>query len=320
MSRPVEADRARARLNARAMLAKAVPAVETLRAELRDKPLDPDRTRLLVEQALMQIETAAQGQSAVATAVEVRGGDAVASAVGAYDDAVKQEAAISALAAGIARLHDDSRIAQRAALLDVAVASAKDAVRPAYVDAFVDQLHEAGFTSAIRRGLSREQMDDIREILGKPKKERKPAGSRQKSARFDIPPPTQSLWTALMDPIPGYTFKRRPADRGNPEEAAIVAAGLPPMTTLDGYKPGAAVELARIATNREKAKFTWDTVATWLTVHAPADDATRFARRLAWTFLLGHVHGFLADVKGLDDVGFASPWQANQIIIASRTG
>jgi len=319
MSRPVEADRARLRLNARAMLARTTPAVETLRAALREKPVNPDGARLLLDQALSQIESAARGMTAMATASEARGGDPVAAAIGVYDDAVKREIAISTLAAGIGRLNDDVRIAQRVALLDMVLAASKDAVRPAYLEKFMDRLQEAGLTKEIAQSLSREQMDGIREILGVPKKERKSVGSRQKTVtRIDIPPPTQSPWQALIDLVPGYRYKLRPADRGDAEDVAILAAALPPMTTIEGFRAGAAVDLVNLQTDSSKARFAWDTMDAWLKVHHPSTEEVLAARRRAWTFLLGHVHGFIGGVKGLEKVRFASPWQVNQIVTADR--
>ncbi len=319
MSRPVEADRAKLRLNARAMLARTTPAVETLRASLREKPVDPDEARLLLDQALLQIISAAHDVTAVAAVNEARGGDPVAAAIGDYDDAVKREIAISTLAAGIARLNDDAKLAQRVALLDVVLAASKDTARPAYLEKFLDQLQQAGLTKAIAQGLSREQKDGIREILGAPKKEQQSAGSRQKTViRVDIPPPTQSLWQGLTHPVPGYRHTLRPADRENPKDIAILDAALPPMTTIEGFKAGAAIDLANLQADGIKARFAWDTMNAWLKAHHPSTAEVHAARRLAWTFLLGHVHGFIGGMKGLEKVHFASPWQVNQIVIADR--
>ena len=267
----------------------------------------------------MQIEQHAHNLTAVAAVADARGSDAVAAAIGVYGDAVKREAAISALTAGIGRLHDDTRTLQRTALLDVVLAAAKDAVRPAYIEKFVDQLQDAGLTSAIKRGLSREQMGAIREILGAPKKEPGPRGSRQKAvARIDIPPPTQSPWRDLADQIPSYSYTLRLADRADPGDMAILDAALPPMVSIEAYRPGAAVVLISLPTNTVKARFAWDTMDVWLKIHHPSRNEVRLARRLAWTFLLGQAHGFSTDMKGFEEVRFASPWQVNQIVLATR--
>lgn len=317
MSRPLESLRAQDRLNARAMLAKAAPALAMLKAALRDEKIDAERVGALLDQAVAQVEANARDLTVASTIAKAHGDDPVAKAITAYDDVVRRDAGIAALASGLDRLRDDARTAQRSALLEVALAAAKDAARPKYMEDFLDQLQTAGLTSVIRRGLSRDQMDSMKEIMGIEKAVRKPKYPTRPVA-VEICQPMLSPWKSLVDPVPGYEFRKRPADSADPEDIAILKASLPPMPTIEAYRSGAAVEMANLPTDGAKARLAWKTMKAWLDTNGLADEETRRARSLAWTFLLGHVHGFLTEVRNLDEVIFASPWRVNQVVIATR--
>ena len=56
----------------------------------------------------------------------------------------------------------------------------------------------------------------------------------------------------------------------------------------------------------------------WLEQTGASDARLDMHRKHAWTFLMGHVHGFLAGVGTIDKVMLASPWDADEVIFARR--
>lgn len=315
MSRPPEADRAADRLKARDTLNRVAPALATLRMAIRDSdnPLDRGGAERLLCELIEDIELAERDSAVMTALTNAAAADPAAAAMLAYMNASKVSANVMAVRTAIEQLAETTRATQTAALLDLIVAASQSPKVPTYVQKLVDELLAVGLTNELNSA----QRRAIKAILGDPD-----YGNGKKVAIAPVAatgplPVIAASWVALPDPVPGFSFVRDKTHQ-NVFNRAVIDAGLPPGTSLDFFACGALLDLADIEGNRAKANFAWQTMKAWLADTGRSDARLDMHRKNAWTFLLGHVHGFLAGVHTIDNVTFASPWASDEVIHARR--
>lgn len=315
MSRPPEADRAFERLKASATLDQVTPALTALRMAIRntETALDENGAEALVCELLDNLQIAEDDPAAMAALADAAAADRAAAAMIAYAKAGRISANVAAVRAAAEQMANAANGKQATALLDLIVAASRSPKVPTYVQKLLDELLAAGLTN----DLNAAQRKAIAEIINDPNfgKGRKVVVTSVAAA---IPQPIMAAsWASLPDPVPGFTFVREKVHQ-NVLNRAVVDAGLPPATSIDFFVPGGSLELANMDGNRAKANFTWQSMKAWLTDNGASDPRLDIHRKRAWTFLMGHVHGFLADVQTIDKVTFASPWASDEVIHARR--
>lgn len=315
MSRPPEADRALERLKAGATLDRVTPALTTLRTAIRntDTALSANEAEALVCELLNNMQIAEDDPAAMTALADAAAADHAAAAIIAYAKAARISANVSAVRAAAEQMANAANGKQTTALLDLIVAASRSPKVPTYVQKLMDELLVAGLTN----DLNAAQRKAIAEIINDTNfgKGRKAAAAPVAAA---IPQPIiAASWASLPNPVPGFTFVREKVHQ-NVLNRAVVDAGLPPATSIDFFVPGGSLELANIEGDRAKANFSWQSIKAWLADTGASDPRLDMHRRRAWTFLLGHVHGFLAEVQTIDKVTFASPWANDEVIHARR--
>lgn len=315
MSRPPEANRAVERLKASATLDRVAPALTALRMAIRntDIALDEDGAEALVCELLDNLQTAENDPTAMTALADTAAADPAAAAMIAYAEAGRISANVTAVRTAAEQMANAAKSKQATALLDLIVAASRSPKVPTYVQKLMEELLAAGLTN----DLNAAQRKAIAEIINDPNfgKGRKVAAP---PAAVVIPQPiVAASWTSLPDPVPGFRFVREKVHQ-NVLNRAVVDAGLPPATSIDFFVPSGSLELANIEDNRARANFTWQSMKAWLADVGANDPRLDMHRKRAWTFLLGHVHGFLADVQTIDKVTFASPWASDEVIHARR--
>lgn len=239
--------------------------------------------------------------------------DPAAAAMISYAKAGRISANIAAVRTAAEQMANAAMGKQATALLDLIVAASRSPQVPTYVQKLLDELLAAGLTN----DLNAVQRKAIAEIINDPNfgKGRKVAAPPIAAV---IPQPIiAASWTSLPNPVPGFTFVREKVHQ-NLLNRAVVDAGLPLATSIDFFVPGGSLELANIEGDRAKAVFVWKSVAAWLGESGKSDPHLDNHRKGAWTFLLGHVHGFLAGVPTMNKMTFASPWASDEVIHARR--
>ena len=315
MSRPPEADRAFERLKASATLDRMTPALTALRMAIRntDTALDEDEAEALVCELLDNLQIAEDDPAAMTALADAAAVDPAAAAMIAYAKSGRISANIAAVRTAAEQMANAAKGKQAMALLDLIVAASRSPKVPTYVQKLMEALLAAGLTN----DLNAAQRKAIAEIINDPNfgKGRKVAAPPVAAA---IPQPiVAASWASLPDPVPGFTFVREKVHQ-NVLNRAVVDAGLPPATSIDFFLAGGSLELANIEDNRTKANFSWQSMKAWLADTGASDPRLDMHRKRAWTFLLGHVHGFLVDVQTIDKVTFASPWANDEVIHARR--
>lgn len=315
MSRPPEADRAFERLKASATLDRVTPALTALRMAIRnyDTALDEDGAEALVCELLDDLQIAENDPAAMTALADAAAADPAVAAMIAYVKAGRISANVAAVCTAAEQMLNAAKGAQATALLDLIVAASRSPKVPTYVQKLLDELLAAGLTN----DLNAAQRKAIAEIINDPNfgKGRKVAAAPVAAA---IPRPIiAASWASLPDPVPGFMFVREKVHQ-NVLNRAVVDAGLPPATSLDFFVPGSSLELANLEGDRAKANFAWRSMKAWLEQTGASDARLDVHRKHAWTFLMGHVHGFLAGVGTIDKVTFASPWDSKEVIFARR--
>ena len=315
MSRPPEADRALERLKASATLDRVTPALTALRMAVRnsDTALDEHGAEALVCELLDNLQFTENDPAAMTALANAAAVDPAAAAMIAYAKAGRISAIVSAVRTAAEQMGNAAKGEQATALLDLIVAASRSPKVPTYVQKLLDELLAAGLTN----DLNAAQRKAIAEIINDPNfgKGKKVAAPVVAAA---IPQPIiAASWTSLPNPVPGFTFVREKVHQ-NVLNRAVVDAGLPPATSIDFFVPGGSLELANIEGDRAKAVFVWKSVAAWLGESGTSDPHLDNHRKGAWTFLLGHVHGFLAGVPTMNKMTFASPWASDEVIHARR--
>lgn len=315
MSRPPEADRALERLKAGTTLDRMTPALTALRMAIRnnDSALDEHGAEALVCDLLDDLQTAENDSAAMTALADAAAADPAAAAMIAYAEAGRISANVAAVRTAAEQMANAAKSKQAMALLDLIVAASRSPKVPTYVQKLMEELLAAGLTN----DLNAAQRKAIAQIINDPNfgKGRKVAAAPVAAA---IPQPVVAVsWASLPDPVPGFAFVREKVHR-NVLNRAVVDAGLPPATSIDFFVPGGSLELANIEGDRAKANFAWRSMKAWLEQIGASDARLDMHRKHAWTFLMGHVHGFLAGVATIDKVIFASPWDAHEVIFARR--
>lgn len=315
MSRPQEADRAAERLKAGAALDRLTPALTTLRMTIRDTDtaLDVEQAETLVCELLDNLQIAEADPAAMVALADAAAADPAAAAMLAYMKAGRISANVAAVRTAVQQMADAAKDKQATALLDLIVAASQSPKVPTYVQKLFDELLAAGLTN----DLNAAQRKAIAQIINDPNfgKIRKVVATPVAAA---VPQPIVAApWVSLPDPIPGFAFVPERVHQ-NVLNRAVVDAGLPPATSIDFFLAGGSLELANIEDDRAKANFTWQSIKAWLAATGASDPRLDMHRKHAWTFLLGHVHGFLAGVQTIDKVTFASPWASDEVIHARR--
>lgn len=315
MSRPPEAGRALERLKASATLAPVTPALTTLRTAIRnsDTALDEKSAQALVSDLLDNLQLAVHDPALMAGLAQAAAADPAAAAMLAYAKAGQINASITAVRTAVEQMENEARGRQATALLDLIVIASQSPKVPTYVQKLLDELLAAGLTN----DLNAVQRDAIVAIIndrsfGKGKKAVPPIATAAVPQLI-----VAASWKNLPDPVPGFTFVSQKVHQ-NPLDRAVLDAGLPPATSIDFFTPGGSLELANIEGDRDKANFVWNSVKSWLSESGMSDPRLDSHRKGAWTFLLGHVHGFLAGVSKIDKITFASPWDETDVIYARR--
>lgn len=315
MSRPPEAGRAFDRLRASTTLDRVTPALTTLRMAIRNTntALDEEGAETLVCDLLDNLQLAEHDPVVMAALADAAAADPAAAAMLAYAEAGRLSANIAAVRTAVQQMASAVKSKQAAALLDLIVTASQSPRVPTYVQKLLDELLAAGLTN----DLNAAQRDAIVAIIndrnfGKGKKVVKAVVSAAAPQ-----PIVAASWTSLPNPVQGFTFVRQKVHQ-NPLDRVVLDAGLPPATSIDFFVPGGSLELANIQGDRNKAVFVWKSVEVWLSESGTNDPHLDKHRKGAWTFLLGHVHGFLAGVPTMDKVTFASPWTSDEVIHARR--
>jgi len=315
MSRPAEAGRALERLKASATLDRVAPALTTLRMAIRnaDAALDEKVAQALVSDLLDNLQPAAHDPTVMAMLAQAAAADPVAAAMLAYAEAGLVSANLAAIRATVEQMAGAAKAKQATALLDVIVTASRSPKVPTYVQKLFDQLLAIGLTN----DLNAAQCDAIVAIIND-----RDFGKRKKVLPTVVTaaapqPIIAASWTSLPDPVPGFTFVRQKVHQ-NPLDRVVLDAGLPPATSIDFFAHGGSLELANIEGDRNKAIFVWKSIKAWLSESGTRDPRLDNHRKGAWTFLLGHVHGFLAGIPTLDKAYFASPWTSDEVVHARR--
>lgn len=314
VSRPPEADRAIERLKASATLDRMTPALTALRMAIRntDTVLDEDGAEALVCELLDNLQIAENDPAAMAALADAAAADPAAAAMIAYAEAGRISANVAAVRTAAEQMANAAKGEQATALLDLIVAASRSPKVPIYVQNLLDELFAAGLTN----DLNAAQRKAIAEIINDPNfgKGRKVAAS---VAAAVAQPIIAASWASLPDPVPGFAFVREKVHQ-NVLNRAVIDAGLPPAISIDFFVAGGSLELANIEDNRARANFTWQWMKAWLADTGASDPRLDMHRKRAWTFLLGHVHGFLVNVQTIDKVTFASPWASDEVIHMRR--
>lgn len=315
MSRPPEADRALERLKASATLDRVTPALTALRMAIRntDTALDEDGAEALVCELLDNLQIAEDDPAAMAALADAATADPAAAAMIAYAKVGRISANVAAVRTAAEQMANAAKGKQATALLDLIVAASRSPKVPTYVQRLLDELLAAGLTN----DLNAAQRKAIAEIINDPNFGKRKMVAAAPVAAAIPQPIIAAPWASLPDPVPGFMFVREKAHQ-NVLNRAVIDAGLPPATSIDFFVPGGAFHLANLEDNSTRANFAWRSMKAWLEQTVTSDARLDMHRRRAWTFLMGHVHGFLAGVAKIDKVMFASPWDANEVIFARR--
>lgn len=258
---------------------------------------------------------------------------AVADADGSQDGLLTIALTLQAAVQDVSLLrHLSASIAAATDRAETSVAMLKDIMwaavvkRPpidAHVAATADALLAAGLTTPVSRGISVSQLERIAAILSEGA-----AGRRLVPTTKAVKSPVSvawrpdNAWATLTREIPGYHYVTRTVSSQDAGLRALVDAGLPPYTDLAKFDlplPLAAFDAA--ATNGARAKQCWKLIEKWLRdnhVDGSFDEGVGIRRKKSWVFLFSLVHEFNAGVKEFDAVQFASPWEANKVIMATR--
>lgn len=316
MSRPQEAARAAERLKARDTVDRITPTLAALRRAIRDdsQPLMREGAELLLCDLFDDLAIVEADPDAQAALAKVGATDPAAGAMLAYVKASRIASNVAAARGEIERMATAANTVQAKALLDLIVAASQSPKVPTYTEALLDELLAAGLTN----GISASQRKAIVAILGDPQfgKTKKGVTAPVVSATPQALPVAAS-WANLPDPVPGFAFQREKVYQ-NALHHAVIDAGLPSGKSIDFFVAGGALELANLETDRDKANFVWRSMKAWLEQLGASDPRLDMHRKHAWTFLMGHVHGFLAGVSTIDKVMFASPWNVDEVILAGR--
>lgn len=314
MSRPREMDRATIRLFARSQLAQAIPALDILRTEVRDNttPLDRSTAEDLLCKMVEDIDHVSEDASLTAK-VEAVFGDPVAAAIQKYVKATRTKANAATVRSVIEQMTKDADNEQSMALLDIVLATTQPAKISTYAENLLDRMLAHGLT---KNGTTPEKTRAILDIVADPNFGKGNKGTMTQAKPARPHPVVAAPWIDLPDPIPGFVFHRE--KRYNVLNQAVIAAGLPPATSIDFFEPGGALALANAEKNSVRAKLAWRAVESWLARTGAEDPHLDVHRRGGWTFLLGHVHGFLPGLSTFDNVRFASPHASDEVIYAKR--
>jgi hypothetical protein len=315
VSRPPEADRALQRLKASATLDRVAPALTALRMAIRnnDTVLDEDGAEALVCELLDNLQIVENDPAAMAALADAAAADPAAAAMIAYAEAGRMSANVAAVRTAAEQMANAVKSKQATALLDLIVAASRSPKVPTYVQKLMEELLAAGLTNDLNAAHRRA----IAEIINDPNFGKGGKVAAPPVATAIAQPIIAASWASLPDPVPGFTFVREKVHQ-NVLNRAVIDAGLPPATSVDFFAPGGSLELANIEGDRAKANFAWRSMKAWLEQTGASDARLDMHRKHAWTFLMGHVHGFLAGVATIDKVIFASPWDAHEVIFARR--
>lgn len=315
MSRPPEADRATARLEARDTLARVTPALAKLRIEIRDgdNALDRMKVEELLCDLLNDIEIARNDPAAMAALTDAGAADPAAPAMLAYIKAGRISTDFATVRSAVEQMAKVADGKQAKALLDLIVAASQSPKVPTYTEDLLDELLAAGLTN----GISAAQRKAIVPILSDPDFGKGKKVVATPIAAAGPQPVVAASWVNLPDPVPGFTFVRRKVHQ-NVLDRAVLDAGLPPANSIDFFAPSGSLELANIEGDRNKAIFVWKSVKTWLAETGTSVLRLDRHRQPAWVFLLAHVHGFLPGMSNMNKVTFASPWASDEVIDAMR--
>lgn len=315
MSRPQETTRAAERLKARDALDRITPALAALRRAIRDDShtlTSACAERLLCDLfddlALVEDDSDASVELSEASAV-----DPAAAAMIAYAKASRGASNVSAVRAEIEQMATAANTKQAKALLNLIVAASQSPKVPTYTEALLDELLAAGLTN----GITAPQRKALAGILGDPDFGKARRGVATPAVSAAPRPLLATSWSNLPDPVSGFTFQRDKVYQ-NALHRAVIEAGLPPAKSIDFFVADGAFNLANLEDDCAKANFAWRSMKAWLEQTGVSDARLHMHRKHAWTFLMGHVHGFLAGVSTIDKVMFASPWVANEVILAKR--
>lgn len=315
MSRPQEATRAVERLKARDALDRITPALAALRRAIRDDShtlTSAGAERLLCD-LFDDLALVEDDPDARVTLSEAGAVDPAAAAMIAYAKASRAASNVAAVLAEIEQMARAANTQQAKALLDLIVAASQSPKVPTYTQALLDELLAAGLTN----GITAPQRKAIAGILGDPDFGKARRGVATPVVSAAPQPLPAASWSNLPDPVHGFTFQREKVYQ-NALHRAVIDAGLPPAKSIDFFVTDGSVELANLEDDRAKANFAWRSMKAWLEQVGASDARLDMHRKQAWTFLMGHVHGFLAGVGTIDKVMFASPWSANEVISARR--
>ena len=316
MSRPQEAARAAKRLEARNALDRVTPTLAALGRAIRDHSealTSAGAERLLCDlfDDLALVEDDPDAQAALSDASVV---NPAAAAMLVYAKASRAASNVAAVRAEVERMATAANTKQAKALLDLIVAASQSPKVPTYTEALLDELLSAGLTN----GITAPQRKAIVGILADPDFGKARNGMATPVVSAAPQPLLAASWLNLPDPVPGFAFQREKVSQ-NALHRAVIDAGLPPAKSIDFFVADGSFELANLEDDRAKANFAWRSMKAWLERTGAKDARLDMHRRHAWTFLMGHVHGFLIGVGTIDKVMFASPWNANEVILARRT-
>lgn len=196
-------------------------------------------------------------------------------------------------------------------------------VVPGHVAATADALLGAGLITPVSRGISASQLARIAAILNE--NGPGPGSAPAASPRRPAPPVAwraNNAWTGLPREIPGYRLTTRPVSAQDDGLKALIDAGLPPFSALAAFDlPLKLAALKAATTNSARAAECWKLLEKWLRENRVAgsfDDGISIRRRRSWVFLFSLTEGFNQGVADFDKVQFASPWAANQVVVAER--
>lgn len=315
MSRPREMDRAVDRLFARSQLAQAVPALEALRREVRDSsaPLDRSTAEDLLRKVVEDIEHVRDDASLMAQ-VAGTAENTVAAAILKYIKATRTRTNAATVRSVIDQLTKECDNDQSKALLDIVLATTRPAKISTYAENLLDLMLANGLT---KNGTTSGQIRAILAILADQNFGKGDNRTTSHATPARPHPVVAAPWIDLPNPVPGFVFTPEKVNQ-NVYNRAVLDAGLPPATHIDFFFPRGALVLANAESNSDRANFAWRAMKDWLTSKAANDLRLDQHRKPAWTFLLGHVHGFLEGVPKLYKVSFASPYASNEVIHAQR--
>lgn len=309
-------------LHARDELERRFPAVATLIDMLALQNADPATVMEAVEQAQVQL---GEGRSRTREDLPAD----------ASPDVKRLHTA-----AEVERLSDDWRAlsALRTAIeaelgaVEVLLSTAKDLLLQQslerepiddYIHAIRPKLAAAGLTAATARRFGREQIAQLRGILGtdRPAKVRQRKTIILRKAEVALAWTPENPWADFLSKAKDYKFQRQPNLSGATDTTALLRCGLPPYLDLKdfGYPDlMGAFESAKGPAAQDKA--CWAICAKWIADHV--DDGmgsrVREMRQRAWSLLFGIQYGFAYELDRYSRVLIPSPWKKGEQVMAVR--